>query len=155
MDEIVVIGIGATLVMDAWGLVRRPLFGIAAPDYGLLGRWIAHMRHGRFRHASIAAAAPVRGEKAIGWIAHYLTGIAFAALLVCAFGRSWLDAPTLGPALLIGIGTTAAPFLLMQPAMGAGIAARRTPHPARARLQTLVTHVIFGLGLFATAWVRA
>jgi hypothetical protein len=155
MGEIVVIGIGATLVMDSWGLIRGPLFGIAAPDYRLLGRWIAHMGHGQFRHASIAAAAPIRGEKQVGWIAHYLTGIMFAALLVGVFGRSWTEAPTLGPALLVGIGTTAAPFFLMQPAMGAGIAAHRTSHPASARLQTLVTHSVFGFGLFATAWVRA
>ena len=35
--------------------------------------------------------------------------------------------------------------------MGAGIAASRTPRPNAARLQSLVTHAVFGLGLFATA----
>lgn len=29
---IVITGVGATLVMDLWGLARRPLFGIPAPD---------------------------------------------------------------------------------------------------------------------------
>ena len=61
--------------------------------------------------------------------------------------------PTIGPALLVGIGTVAAPFLVMQPGMGAGIAASRTPRPAAARLQSLVTHTIFGLGLYAAGWV--
>ena len=56
---------------------------------------------------------------------------------------------TLGPALLVGIGTVAAPFLLMQPGMGAGIAASRTRRPGAARMQSLVTHTIFGLGLSA------
>jgi hypothetical protein len=36
--------------------------------------------------------------------------------------------------------------------MGAGIAARRTPRPASARLQSLVTHAMFGLGLYAAGW---
>lgn len=36
----------------------------------------------------------------------------------------------------------------MQPGMGAGIAASRTPNPRAARLQSLVTHAVFGLGLY-------
>ena len=52
-----------------------------------------------------------------------------------------------------GIGSVAAPFFVMQPAMGAGIAASRTPRPAAARLHSLVTHTVFGLGLYATALV--
>jgi hypothetical protein len=52
----------------------------------------------------------------------------------------------------VGIGTVAAPFFLMQPGMGAGIAASRTPRPNAARLQSLLTHAVFGLGLYITAW---
>src|SRR5512145_323781 len=118
----VIVGVGATAVMDAWGIVRRPLLGLPPPDYGLVGRWIAWMPRGRFRHASIAAAAPIRGERVIGWIAHYLTGIAFAGILVGLRGAGWLHDPTLLPALAVGLGSVAAPFLLMQPGMGAGLA---------------------------------
>lgn len=144
------IGIGATAVMDLWGLARKPLLGIARPNYALVGRWIGHMTHGRFRHDSIAASAPVRGERIIGWTAHYLTGIAFAVLLIGIWGFAWVRQPTMGPALVVGIGTVAAPFLLMQPGMGAGIAASRTPRPGSARLQSLITHVVFGIGLYVS-----
>ena len=145
-----IIGIGATVLMDLWGIARKSLLGIAPPNYGLVGRWIAHMTRGRFRHESIAAASPVRGENIIGWTAHYLIGIAFAALLISIYGAEWVRDPTLVPAIAVGIGTVAAPFLLMQPGMGAGIAASRTPDPAAARLQSLITHAIFGLGLYLT-----
>ena len=147
------IGVGATAVIDLWAIVRRQLFGIALPDYGLVGRWLAQMPCGRFRHASIKAVAPVRGEHAIGWVAHYLIGAAFAALLLVLFGPQWLRHPTPVPALLVGIATVAAPFLVMQPGMGAGVAARRTPRPGAARLQSLVTHAVFGLGLYAGGWL--
>ncbi len=143
------VGMGATAATDLWALARKRLFGIAPPNYGLVGRWLVHMARGRFRHDAIAAAPVVRGERLLGWSAHYLIGIAFAGLLPALFGPAWLRQPTLGPALLVGIGTVAAPFLLLQPGMGAGIAARRTPRPAAARLQSLVTHAIFGLGLYA------
>ncbi|MBL8201389.1 MAG: DUF2938 domain-containing protein [Chromatiales bacterium] len=148
-------GVGATAVMDLWGIIRRPLLGIAPPDYGLVGRWIGHMRRGRFRHDSIAAAPPVRGERLIGWTAHYLTGIAFAALLLATWGLAWIQRPTIGPALVVGLATVAAPFLLMQPGMGAGIAASRTPRPGAARAQSLITHAVFGLGLYAAGWAAS
>lgn len=141
-------GTGATLLVDGWALLRRRFFGAALPDYGLVGRWIGHMARGRFRHAAIAASPVIRGERIIGWSAHYFIGIGFACVLLAFLGDEWIRQPTLGPALLFGILTVAAPFLLMQPGMGAGIAASRTRQPGAARLQSLVTHAIFGLGLF-------
>ncbi len=149
------IGLGATAFTDAWALARRALWAVPLPDYGRVGRWLAHMPHGRFRHASIAAAAPVAGERTLGWVAHYLIGVAFAALMPLLFGTAWLRDPTLGPAMAVGIGTVAAPFLLMQPGMGAGIAARLTPRPSIARLHSLAMHAVFGLGLYISAWATA
>jgi hypothetical protein len=145
------VGGGATALTDLWAVARRRLLGIAPPDYGLVGRWLAHMARGRFRHDSIAAAPAVRGERLVGWLAHYAIGISFAALLLFIWGMNWMRQPTLGPTLAIGIGTVAAPFFVMQPGMGAGIAAGRTPRPAAARIQSLVTHTIFGVGLYAAA----
>ena len=158
MDYLVsalLIGVGATAVMDIWGVARKSLLGVPAPDYGLVGRWLAYLPRGRFRHDRIAATPPIQGERLIGWTAHYLIGIAFAALLLAIWGLDWVRHPTIGPALIVGIGTVAAPFLVMQPGMGAGIAASRTPRPAAARIQSLVTHAIFGLGLYAGGWVTS
>ena len=149
----VAIGIGATAVMDLWTVLRQWLFAIPAADYGLVGRWIGHMARGRFRHERIAAAPPIPGERLIGWTAHYLIGIVFAAILLAIFGLDWARHPSIGPALAVGIATVAAPFLLMQPGMGAGIAASRTPRPGAARLQSLITHAVFGLGLYAAGWL--
>lgn len=147
------IGIGATAVMDLWALVRRPLLRIARPNYAMVGRWIGHMVHGRFRHNAIAASPPVPGEHIVGWAAHYLIGVAFAALLIAVAGIDWVQHPTIGPALAVGVGTVAAPFLLMQPGMGNGIAASRAPCPASARLHSIVTHTVFGIGLYAAGWL--
>lgn len=151
----VLIGAGATAAIDVWALVRKRLLGLAPLDYGLVGRWLAYLPRGRFRHDPIAASPAVRGERLIGWSAHYLIGIAFAAILLAGWGLDWARYPTLAPALIVGIASVLAPFLLMQPGMGAGIAARRTPRPAAARLQSLLTHGIFGLGLYAAGWMTS
>ncbi len=147
---ILLTGIGATVATDLWAIVRQRLFGIALPNYGLVGRWIAWLPHGRFFHAPISATSPLHGERVIGWMVHYMIGIAFAALLPAIWGPAWIRQPTLLPAIMVGVGTVAAPFFVMQPAMGAGIAASRTPRPTAARLQSLITHTIFGLGLNAS-----
>ncbi len=149
----ILVGAGATVATDLWAIARRRVFGIAAPDYGLVGRWIAHMARGRFRHDRISGSAAVRGERWIGWITHYIVGIAFAAILLGIWGLAWLRNPTIGPALVVGIATVAAPYLIMQPGMGAGLAGSRTPRPSVARFQSLLTHTIFGFGLYASGRV--
>ncbi len=148
MIDAILIGAGATGFLDIASVVRRWLFAEALPDYGLVGRWLAYLPRGQFFHEPISRSAPVRGERLIGWTAHYLTGIAFAAVLLATW-PAWPDDPALIPALIVGIGSVAAPFLLMQPGMGAGLAASRTPNPGAARLRSLATHTIFGLGLYA------
>ncbi|MFM4824414.1 DUF2938 domain-containing protein [Aeromonas bivalvium] len=149
---VLLIGVGATALMDLWGVARKPLLGMPLPSYAMMGRWLGHMPRGRFRHEAIGAANPIPGESLIGWSAHYLIGIAFAALLIAIQGQDWLLAPTPGPALALGLVTVAAPFLVMQPGMGAGIAASRTPNPASARVHSLINHAVFGLGLYLSGW---
>lgn len=151
----IVIGAGATALTDVWAIVRKRLLGIAAPDYGMVGRWFAHMAHGRFFHESIASAAAVRGERSIGWTAHYMIGIAYASILLAVWGGDWIRHPTLVPPLIVGIGSVVAPFLLMQPAMGAGIAASRSAQPNVARVHSLVMHAVFGVGLYAAGLVTS
>jgi hypothetical protein len=151
----ILIGIGATLVMDLWGLLLNRVFRMPLSNYALVGRWLGHMPAGRFMHASIAAAPAVPGEKIIGWTAHFAIGIAFAGLLVAIFGESWVRQPSIGPALLVGVVTVAAPYFIMQPGMGLGIAAAKAPKPNVVRLRSLVTHIVFGLGLYLSALVLA
>jgi hypothetical protein len=144
------IGIGATAFMDAWLFLLARLGGPAV-GFGLVGRWIGHMRHGRFVHAGIARAAPVAHEQALGWATHYLVGVVFAVALVGAAGADWLQAPSPGPALAFGLASVAAPLLVMQPAMGAGLAASKTAAPWTQRLRSTANHAVFGLGLYLAA----
>lgn len=148
MFDAILIGAGATAFLDLVSVARARLFAGPMPDYAPVGRWLAHMPRGHFFHDAIANSAPVRGERLIGWTAHYLTGIAFAAVLLVCFGEEWAGEPTLFPALIVGIGSVTAPFLVMQPGMGLGIAASRAGDPRAARLRSLTTHAIFGLGLY-------
>ncbi|MCB1325359.1 MAG: DUF2938 domain-containing protein [Spirochaetales bacterium] len=145
------IGFGATLAMDVWRFGLQKLFGINSLDLRLLGRWVGHLSGGRLFHAGIANSAPVAGELCLGWSAHYLIGLSFAALLPLLWGIEWLTAPSILPALSVGIATVLAPWLVMQPAMGIGFAAGRAPNPNAVRMRNLAIHTVYGMGLYAAA----
>ena len=147
----VAVGTAATLVMDLWNWFLKRAFGIPSLDYCLLGRWIRHMQGGTFRHVNIGKAPKRSFECAVGRIAHYSIGVVFALALVALASGEWLRRPTLLPALLLGLGTVVFPFFLMQPAFGLGVAASKTPKPAQARLKSLMTHTVFGIGLYLGA----
>lgn len=152
MLNAILIGVGATAFMDLTSIVRTWL-GAPFPDYPLVGRWLAHAVRGRVFHEAIAKSAAVRSEALIGWTAHYAIGVGYAALLLLAW-PNWLAQPTLAPALIVGVSTVLAPFLIMQPGMGAGVFASRTPNPNVARLRALTSHALFGLGLYAAGVAR-
>lgn len=121
----------------------------------MVGRWIGYFPRSRFAHRSVAEAPSVSGERLIGWMAHYGIGILYAGLLVAFVRVDWLSAPTALPAMIIGIVTVAAPFFIMQPAMGLGIASSKAPKPNLARLRSFAAHTVFGLGLYLSALVVA
>ncbi len=149
------IGFGATAFMDIWAILQKRLFGVPSLDYAMVGRWLGHIPCGRFAHAPISTAQPVPNEALIGWAAHYAIGVLFAGVLLAICGLGWAQDPSLVPALVIGLATIIAPFFILQPALGAGIAAARTPNPNIARLKSAITHLVFGLGLYLTAEIAA
>jgi hypothetical protein len=147
----IAIGMGATLVMDLWNLFLKRTFSTPSLNYCLLGRWLRHMPGGTLRHANITAAPQKPLECTVGWIAHYTIGVVFALVFLVFTSGDWLARPTVLPALLYGIATVVFPFFIMQPSLGLGIAASRTPNPTQARLKSLVTHIVFGVGLYVCA----
>ena len=149
------IGIGATMVLDLWAVFLRKAFGVQGLNYALLGRWVGHMAQGKFHHQNIATARPTYNEAPLGWALHYGIGVLFAAVLLLVFGLEWAARPILFPALVVGVGSIVAPFFVMQPAFGMGIAASKTAAPFTARLKGLITHTVFGAGLYVAALVVA
>ena len=144
----ILMGLGATLTFDLWSLFLKYGFGIAPSNVCLVGRWLLTMLQGTFRHANIVTTSPKRAECTVGWTAHYMIGISLAGVFVAIAGNEWLLHPRLIPAVLFGVVTVLAPFMIMQPAFGFGLAASKTPNPAQARWRSLMNHTAFGVGLY-------
>lgn len=145
------IGAGATALTDLWNTLLRRSLHVSSLNLCMLGRWVCHLRRGVFRHASITSAPSCAHECGFGWVIHYAIGAALAVGFVWLVGSRWLQHPTALAALVFGECTTVFPFLILQPALGLGIASSQAPSPWRARLKSIGTHTVFGFGLYVMA----
>ncbi|MDO9417615.1 DUF2938 domain-containing protein [Pararhizobium sp.] len=149
----VLVGIGGTVFMDAWAILLRRFFSQSAPNWAPVGRWFWHLGRGKVFHDSIGNAEPYSHENALGWISHYAVGILYGIILVLITGPAWLIFPTFLPAFILGIVTVGAGWFLLQPGLGIGWAASKTPNPNKVRIMNLVAHTVFALGMYVTAVV--
>jgi hypothetical protein len=148
----ILIGIGGTALLDLWALLLKATLGLPTPPWHLVGRWFAGLPQGRLvRREGIANAAPVSNELTIGWAMHYAVGILFAAAVLIIWGVQWAHSPTFLPALVIGLVTVGAGWFILQPGMGVGMACNKAPNPPVARLQNVIGHVVFAIGMYLTA----
>jgi len=146
-----IIGLGATVAMDIWAIILATVLKQPKANWAPVGRWFYHLKSGRIFHDTIATAEPYRHELALGWISHYAVGIAYGIMLALFVGPAWFAEPTVLPAWIWGILTVAAGWFLLQPGLGIGWAASKTPNPTKVRALNLLAHTVFGLGLWLTA----
>lgn len=146
--RVLVMGITATAAIDLWATFANRMLGWPRTNWGMVGRWIGHMRDGQFTHISIGSSPPIVRESMLGWLFHYLVGCIYAALYLMYVSTAQMGQPTLVSAVLFGLVTILSPWLLMQPALGLGMGASKAPRPNLVRLQNLIIHTVFGLMLY-------
>lgn len=145
------VGAGGTMLLDVWALFLARTWNVPATNWAMVGRWLGNIPRGKFHHTSMSEAEPVKGELAIGWIAHYVIGIGYGLLLLALWGSAWLTEPTILPPLVLSWVLLIAPYFLMMPGMGTGFAGSKTSKPAITRTKSVVSHSIFGLGMYLAA----
>jgi hypothetical protein len=146
----VIVGILTTLTMDVVAVIALR-FGIAGPGPrrtgpDLIGRWVGYLLQGKFKHTDILRTPPLRGERLLGFAAHYAIGIVlvvmYFGLLAVAHAR-----PTVLSAVLYGTATTVLPWFLMFPSQGMGWLGWKAPGDTHLARASLFNHVVFGLGI--------
>lgn len=152
--RILLTGAGATLCMDLWALLLKRRFGIPSLDYALVGRWFLGMFDGRWFHATIVTAPPRRGER------NRLDIALRHRHRVCLY-----PARVGGQRVVCDAGAAHRAVERLAEPGGAisGDAARaglwrgggKTAYPRKARLLSLLTHTVYGLGLLIAARLLA
>lgn len=145
----ILVGIVATITMDLWGKLLKILFNINGLNIALLGRWSIHLfKNKNFFHQNIVYSSQEKGENNLGWLIHYLIGIFFAIIFLLFTKYCVIENPPLLLTLIFGFLTLFAPFLVMQPVFGFGIAASKLPSPWVFRLKSLSAHLSYGCGIW-------
>ena len=151
MAQVIFIGIVATLVIDIWAVILSTIFKLPTTNWSMVGRWCAHLRTGQIIHRPISQSKPVKYEQTIGWLFHYIIGIGYAYLYVMLMVFIFIKDPSLTSAIIYGLVTLIAPWLVLQPALGLGLFARLAEKPNTIRALNLSVHLIFGVALYF-AW---
>lgn len=143
-------GVTATATMDAAMVAASILGGRALTSDRLgpemIGREVAGLLQGRWRHGDITREPPQRGELVLGMLTHYGTGIVLtqAFLLLPRHGDGRLR---FAAATAFGIATAALPLLVLFPSLGYGWFGLRSGEAARLGRIVLVGHTAFGIGI--------
>lgn len=157
MVEIVIagaiMGVFGTAAMDLWTIALARFAAQSPPNWAMPGRWVVHLTQGTVFHDAIGEPARVPGELQIGWVFHYAVGIVYGIVLAMIMGTGWLAQPTFLPALIFSLLMVSFGWFLLQPGMGLGWAASKTPNPWKVRIMNLAGHTVFALGLWAGALV--
>ena len=147
----VLMGIGGTIVMDVWAWLLARLKVAPFPNWAMPGRWLGNVFKGSLFHEDIGAVAPVEGELRLGWLLHYGVGALYGVVFVILAGSGWLVDPSFVPVWIFSLITIAAGWFLLQPGMGLGWAASKTPSPWKVRSMGLLAHTVFALGMWSVA----
>ena len=151
----ILMGLGGTAAMDVLAFVQSRLGVSPFPNWAMPGRWLAHVGRGTVFHDAIAEAEGVPNELTIGWLFHYGVGVIYGVLFVLIAGPEWLAAPGFVPVWIFSLITIAAGWFLLQPGMGLGWAASKTPNPMKVRGLGLLAHTAFGAGMWLVAVLMA
>jgi hypothetical protein len=147
----ILMGLGATVLIDIWALLLQRMAQVALPNWGMVGRWVMHLPRGKQFHKEIAVALPVPRERQIGWVFHYFVGVVYGVFFAFLAGPDWIAAPTFPPAFIYALATIAGGWFLLHPGLGLGWAVSKVEHPNRVRMLGLLSHSVFGLGLWLFA----
>tara|TARA_B110000879_G_scaffold180406_1_gene237032 strand:- start:6189 stop:6740 length:552 start_codon:yes stop_codon:yes gene_type:complete len=151
ITQAIVIGVAATLAIDMWAVILRTAFNLPTTNWGMVGRWFAYLPRGQFMHRPIGSSKPIKYEHLIGWLAHYAVGIGYAYCYLILVFYVLKDQPSLISAISYGVFTLIAPWLVLQPALGLGLFAKRAESPSTVRAINISIHLIFGAVLYF-AW---
>ncbi|MCS0505193.1 DUF2938 domain-containing protein [Ancylobacter mangrovi] len=153
---ILVVGIGSTLVLDIWAQVSVRIGWLPGTDWPSVGRWLKGLPQGRLVLDG-ADTGPFSGaETALGWLFHYLVGIAYAVMFPLFWGLAFIHAPTVWPVVLVGVVISSlAGLMVLMPGLGGGFFARKLPNAVDVSLYVFVSHVIFAVAQYLLAWAVA
>ncbi len=148
ITKTLLLGVFATAAIDLWATFSNKLLKFPRTNWAMVGRWLGHMPSGKLVHNPIASSSEIQFENTIGWAFHYFIGVVYSFLYFAFITLALNEQPSVLSAWLFGLVTILSPWFIMQPSLGMGLCASKATKPNMVRLQSFVSHSIFGVALF-------
>jgi hypothetical protein len=140
----VLVGLVATVAMDLVAGIGVALHAFRIPAFG---RSFLYALKGKFRHADIDRAPPLRGEGILTLPLHYVAGIFLAAVYLLVLDAFSWRTGNVALATGYGLATSAIPLFVMFPSMGYGLLGLRHGRDTFWLRQILLMHLAYGVGI--------
>jgi len=146
------VGVGSTILLDLWVTLVEKATSIPPTNWGIVGRWIIGIPNGHWTLDTSVNHEPTVTEKVLGWLFHYIVGIAYAVLIILLFGAGFIDSPSIMPVIIVGlILSTLAGLAILMPALGGGFMGRLIPNWFATFIYLVIAHAIFAIGQYGFA----
>ena len=145
--QVVIVGLGACVVFDAWQRIFQLFTAIAPSNWAMVGRWaIGLLTNGQLIVHDLEIQPERRGELVVGWLVHYCIAVFYAAIFMLLIKENILSAE-FADGLLFGVISVVVPWFFFLPCLGKGIMGRHTPNPPLVCALALMMHSIFGVAI--------
>ena len=146
--KVLIIGIGATIIMDLWGIALA-LISHSSYEWSTAGRMIGYLLRGEWLwHDGIMRAA-LPHENILGWITHYTIGILYALFYVIFCNDGFHQKADFLKSLSFAWFLMIFPLGMLAPITGNGFFNLETHTPLINLIHTFFSHSCFGIGLWA------
>ena len=141
-------GLVATIIFDLFNHSLNYAYNINKPKWFLLGRYFIGFKKGEYFRENIEEDDEVKNEVIWGYFIHYLIGIIYGIFYVF-FNLLFFDYPSLLVAYFFGFCTVLGAWCFLIPfAYNLGFFASKSDQQFKLLAQNLISHFIFGTGLF-------
>ena len=144
----IVTGIIATVLFDIFQISISYAYKVNKTKWNLVGRYFIGLKNHKLFVENIESENSIKNELFIGYFIHYSVG-AIYGLIYVIINLLFFDHPSLFLAIFIGFMTVLGAWCYMMPyAYNTGFFASKKEDQFQIMVQNLITHFIFGIGLY-------
>ena len=141
-------GLIATIIFDLFNQSLNYAYNVNKPKWFLLGRYFIGCTRGKYFRKSLEADNEENNELVWGYGIHYLIGLIYGLFYVI-FNFLFFGYPSLLAAYSFGFITVLGAWCFLMPfAYNLGFFASKSDQQFKILAQNLISHFVFGTGLF-------
>ena len=149
----IISGLFATIIFDLFNYSLNFAYGTNKPKWNLLGRYFLGYKESNFIRTTLIDDEELDNELLWGYLFHYFIGIVYGIIYVI-LNYLLFDYPSIFLAYFFGFFTVLGGWCFLMPfAYNLGFFASKSDERNNILVQNLISHFVFGTGLFIGLYI--